>query len=483
MVARPYRSRMIANPNSTIRKVLAASVGLAAVILPIGFSDSANAAFTNSATSPLTLTVGQSVSVTPITVSNGAANDTFTLSGSSGLHGLSIGAHTGVISGTVATAGTNETFTIVVADSSTLTAGHVETQTVLLTVNSAPVATLAVSTKTLVGGVTASYTPMTGSLGTGALTYSISSASVTLLSSKGLSLNSSTGLISGTPSDSLSATNIVETVTDINSVSASQTFSLSITAAPTIASISATTGPEAGGTTETITGTGFAASPTVTFGGVSATSINRVSATVITAITPAGTGTVNVVVTNADSGTATLVNGFTYNAPAASTPAPASAPDPSQTSSISGVSPTTGTTVGGNSVVISGSFLSKILAIDVGSTRLATTAWVQTPTSVTITMPAGTAGPVTITIFNGQVPVLGTSSYTYVKPAAPAPAPTPAPTPAPAPQAAPTPVASTPAATPTPAAKTAVKLTCINIKTKKTKVVTTAKCPTGYKKK
>jgi hypothetical protein len=82
---------------------------------------------------------------------------------------------------------------------------------------------------------------------------------------------------------------------------------------PTITDISPNTGTTAGGTAITITGTEFATNATVTFGGVSATSITVVSATEITCVTPAGTaGVVDVVVTNTDTGTVTSVGGFTY---------------------------------------------------------------------------------------------------------------------------------------------------------------------------
>ncbi len=74
--------------------------------------------------------------------------------------------------------------------------------------------------------------------------------------------------------------------------------------APTISSLSASLGSETGGTAITITGTGFLASPAVTFGGVTATSIVLVSSTAITCVTPSGapTGsTASVVVTNTDT--------------------------------------------------------------------------------------------------------------------------------------------------------------------------------------
>jgi hypothetical protein len=90
---------------------------------------------------------------------------------------------------------------------------------------------------------------------------------------------------------------------------------------PTVSSIDPSSGPLAGGTAVTITGTGFESGATVTIGGASATSVVVVSETSITAVTPSGTaGAKDVVATNADSGlTGTLAGGFTYAAGGAST--------------------------------------------------------------------------------------------------------------------------------------------------------------------
>ncbi len=86
--------------------------------------------------------------------------------------------------------------------------------------------------------------------------------------------------------------------------------------APTVSAISPTSGSTSGGTSVTITGTAFAAGATVSLGGTSATSVTVVSSTSITATVPAhAAGAVNVVVTNTDSQSGTLTNGFTYSAP------------------------------------------------------------------------------------------------------------------------------------------------------------------------
>ena len=82
---------------------------------------------------------------------------------------------------------------------------------------------------------------------------------------------------------------------------------------PNIGSLSPNTGPTAGGTSVTITGTGFMAGAKVTFAGTAATSVVVNSATSITAVTPAHVaGAVDVEATNSNDRKATLKNGFTY---------------------------------------------------------------------------------------------------------------------------------------------------------------------------
>jgi hypothetical protein len=81
----------------------------------------------------------------------------------------------------------------------------------------------------------------------------------------------------------------------------------------TVTSITPSRGTPHGGTPVTIAGTGFQAGATVTIGGVAATNVVVVSSTSITAKTGAhAPGAVNVTVTNTDTTTGTLTNGFTY---------------------------------------------------------------------------------------------------------------------------------------------------------------------------
>jgi CTP:molybdopterin cytidylyltransferase MocA len=84
-------------------------------------------------------------------------------------------------------------------------------------------------------------------------------------------------------------------------------------AAPTVTGVSPSTGPTAGGTGVTITGTNFVSGATVTLGGTAATNVVVVSGTQMTATTGAhAAGAVNVVVTNPDGQSGSLASGYTY---------------------------------------------------------------------------------------------------------------------------------------------------------------------------
>lgn len=85
--------------------------------------------------------------------------------------------------------------------------------------------------------------------------------------------------------------------------------------APTITNLSLVGGPIAGGTSVTIAGTLFLATPTVLFGNTPATSVAWNSATSITCSSPAvsGPGTVDVLVVNRDSQVAVATQAFTFS--------------------------------------------------------------------------------------------------------------------------------------------------------------------------
>ncbi|MGA9768285.1 MAG: alkaline phosphatase family protein, partial [Blastocatellia bacterium] len=90
-------------------------------------------------------------------------------------------------------------------------------------------------------------------------------------------------------------------------------FDTSTSPAPAISSISPNSGTTNGGTSATISGSGFTTGATVSFGGSPATNINVTNGASITATTPAhAAGIVNVAVTNTNGLRSTLSGGYTY---------------------------------------------------------------------------------------------------------------------------------------------------------------------------
>jgi beta-lactamase superfamily II metal-dependent hydrolase len=106
------------------------------------------------------------------------------------------------------------------------------------------------------------------------------------------------------------------TVTTSAGCSDTKSVNVNVTAAPvtvTVTSVSPPAGKTTGGKSVTIQGTGFQSGATVTFGGSAATNVVVVSSTTITAKTPAHAGgAVNVTVTNTDTSSGTLTNGYTF---------------------------------------------------------------------------------------------------------------------------------------------------------------------------
>lgn len=176
---------------------------------------------------------------------------------------------------------------------------------------------------------------------------------------------------------------------------------------PVISGLTPVSGTTAGGTSVTLAGAAFSASPGVTLGGLAAT-VTASSATSITATTPPHpAGPVDVVVTNADGQRATLAAAFGYLSP----------PPPPV---LGGVSPASGSTAGGTHVVLSGSGFAAGAAVAFGASPAAVQS--VTATSLTVASPAHAAGAVDVTVINpdGQASTLA-GAFLFV---APPPAPT-----------------------------------------------------------
>ncbi|OPF75582.1 hypothetical protein VT50_0224465 [Streptomyces antioxidans] len=147
---------------------------------------------------------------------------------------------------------------------------------------------------------------------------------------------------------------------------------------PTLTDASPATGPASGGTTVTLTGTNLLNATAVKFGAVDATSFTVVSATQITAVSPPGSGTVQITVVT-PGGTSNGVP-FTYVA------APV----------LTSLSPTEGPVAGGNTVTLFGSGLATTSSVLFDSTPVSFT--IVSDSAVTAVAPAGPAGPVNVTV-------------------------------------------------------------------------------------
>ncbi|MDN2715587.1 IPT/TIG domain-containing protein [Janthinobacterium sp. SUN120] len=217
----------------------------------------------------------------------------------------------------------------------------------------------------------------------------------------GFTVNSATQITATAPAGAGTVDVRITTVGGTSATSAADQFTY--VAAPVVSSISPTSGPAAGGTTVTISGTNFSGATAVTFGGSAASGFTVNSATQITATAPAGTGTVDVRVTTAGGTSATSANDqFTYvGAPV-----------------VSSISPTSGPAVGGTTVTISGTGFGSATAVTFGGTA-ATGFTVNSATQITATAPAGTGTvDVRVTTIGGTSATGPADQFTYV--AAPA---------------------------------------------------------------
>jgi IPT/TIG domain len=172
--------------------------------------------------------------------------------------------------------------------------------------------------------------------------------------------------------------------------------------APIISTISPVAGTSAGGTSVTITGTGFSPGIGVNFGAIPAGSVSLTGSTSLTVTTPAhAAGSVTVSVTNMDGQSGT--GSFTF----VSTPPPA----------IFNISPTSGPTTGGTSVTITGSSFVSGDTVRFGATPPIIASF-NSSTSLTVTTPIHAAGAVDVQVAdaNNQISTL-IGGFTFTSPA------------------------------------------------------------------
>jgi hypothetical protein len=158
-------------------------------------------------------------------------------------------------------------------------------------------------------------------------------------------------------------------------------------------------GPEDGGTTVTITGQCFTGATGVLFGTTPATSFTVVSDTEITAVSPAGLGTVDVTVTGAQGcGNATDPGGFTYV--------------PDTTPIIYGLTPTRGPEAGGTVVTITGANFTGATDATFDGTK-GTSFTVDSDTQITVTSPAHAASTVNVVVHGPDNIGSNAGAFTY----------------------------------------------------------------------
>lgn len=163
--------------------------------------------------------------------------------------------------------------------------------------------------------------------------------------------------------------------------------------APVLASLSPTSGPTTGGISLVLSGSDLGASGTVTVGGEDCPAASWTSSS-ITCTLPEGVGS-NAAVVVSTGGLPSNVLYFSYDAP-----------------SISGISPTSGSKVGGTSITISG--------LNFGPSGAATVTIAGAPcavtssghTSVVCTTPVGAVGSQAVLVTAGNQ-VSGAGSFTY----------------------------------------------------------------------
>jgi hypothetical protein len=170
--------------------------------------------------------------------------------------------------------------------------------------------------------------------------------------------------------------------------------------APTITNVEPHSGPAAGGTSVTITGTGFTGATAVEFGATTAASFKVNSDTSITAASPPGTEMVFVTVTTPD-GTSAIspADLFTYGP------------------TVSKEEPNHGSPSGGTTVTITGTGFTGATAVKFGSTNAASFT-VNSPTSITAVSPKARGAEtvdVTVTTPAGTSQTSPGDLFTYMK--------------------------------------------------------------------
>jgi hypothetical protein len=168
---------------------------------------------------------------------------------------------------------------------------------------------------------------------------------------------------------------------------------------PTVTKVEPSIGPAVGGTSVTITGTGFTGATSVKFGSNNAASFTVTSPTSITAVSPAGAGTVDVTVTGpAGTSPTSPADQFAY-----------------EPLTVTRVEPNRGPPGGGTTVIITGTGFTGATAVHFGAAS-ATSFTVNSATSITAVSPKGRGRvDITVTTPAGTSPISEADRFAYSK--------------------------------------------------------------------
>ncbi|MGW0616268.1 IPT/TIG domain-containing protein [Streptomyces sp. NPDC002765] len=191
-------------------------------------------------------------------------------------------------------------------------------------------------------------------------------------------VNSATQITAVSPPHAAGATAV--TVVNPTGTSNSVTFTYVAAPTPVVTGLAPSNGPTSGGTSVTLTGTGFTGATAVTFAGVPAASFTVNSASQITAVTPSGSAGAAVVTVTTPGGTSAPDAFFFYAAPPV----------------LSSAEPARGSTAGGATVTLTGSNLLNAGNVWFDNTN-ATSFTVVSATQITAIAPPGTgSSPITV---------------------------------------------------------------------------------------
>ena len=213
--------------------------------------------------------------------------------------------------------------------------------------------------------------------------------------------NTATQIVATNPAGSTGPVEV--TVTTPGGTSAtSANDQYTYTNGPSVAALSPSSGPTAGGTSVTITGANLTGASAVKFGSTAATIVSNTAIQIVATSPAQAAGPVDVIVTTAGGSSATsAADHFTYAGPP----------------TVTGVSPASGPTLGGTVVTITGTNLANPSAVKFGGSNAAIVTPIS-PTQIVATAPAGSAGAqdVRVTTPGGTSATGAADRFTFVPP-------------------------------------------------------------------